>query len=147
MEGDVRERLEEILARSILVLDGEGGTLSQARNLSEEDFRGARLADHPIPLRGDTDLVCLTRPDVVEAVHDVYYAVGADVASTNTFTATAIAQADYGLEGAVRDINLAAARIARRVADRWTETTPDKPRFVAGSMGPLNRTPSLSADV
>ncbi|HJZ61600.1 MAG TPA: methionine synthase [Miltoncostaeaceae bacterium] len=147
MEGDVRERLEEILARRILVLDGAWGTMIQARNLSEEDFRGARFADHPIPLRGDTDLVCLTRPDVVEAVHDVYYAVGADVASTNTFTATAIAQADYGLEGAVRDINLAAARIARRVADRWTETTPDKPRFVAGSMGPLNRTLSLSADV
>jgi 5-methyltetrahydrofolate--homocysteine methyltransferase len=147
MAGETRERLEEILARRILVLDGAWGTMIQSRNLSEEDFRGARFRDHPIPLRGDTDLICLTRPDVVEAVHDVYYAVGADVSSTNTFTATAIAQADYGLGGAVRDINLEAARIARRVADRWTGTTPDRPRFVAGAMGPLNRTLSLSADV
>ncbi|NEX93186.1 homocysteine S-methyltransferase family protein [Caulobacter sp. 17J65-9] len=131
----------------ILILDGSWGVMFQRMGLSEEDFRGARFADHPHPLKGDNDLLCLTRPDAVAGLHDAYFEAGADIASTNTFNATAISQADYALEAAVTDINLAAAKLARESADRWTEKTPDKPRFVAGSIGPLNRTLSISPDV
>jgi 5-methyltetrahydrofolate--homocysteine methyltransferase len=136
------------LAQSrILILDGSWGAMLQTYGLVEADFRGERFATHNHPLKGDTDILCLTRPDVVSELHDAYFAAGADIASTNTFTATSISQADYGLASVVRDINLEAARLARASADRWTATTPDKPRFVAGSIGPLNRTLSLSPDV
>jgi 5-methyltetrahydrofolate--homocysteine methyltransferase len=131
----------------ILILDGSWGAMIQKRGLTEEDFRGERFKDHPIGLKGDNDLLCLTRPDIIAGLHEDYYAAGADISETNTFSSTTIAQADYGLEGAVRDINLAGARIAREVADRWNEKTPDKPRFVAGSIGPLNRMLSMSSDV
>jgi 5-methyltetrahydrofolate--homocysteine methyltransferase len=131
----------------ILVLDGSWGVMIQRRKLSEADFRGERFADHLLPLKGDNDLLCLTRPDIVTGLHDAYFEAGADIAETNTFNATTISQSDYGLEAAVADINLAAARLARESADRWTAKTPDKPRFVAGAIGPLSRTLSMSADV
>jgi len=131
----------------ILVLDGAWGVMIQRRGLSEEDFRGQRFAGHGQPLKGNNDLLCLTRPDVCTELHEAYYAAGADISETNTFSSTAIAQADYGLEGAVRDLNLAGARLAREAADRWTAKEPWKPRFVAGAIGPLNRTLSISPDV
>jgi 5-methyltetrahydrofolate--homocysteine methyltransferase len=131
----------------VLVLDGSWGVMIQRRGLSEDDFRGTRFADHATPLKGDNDLLCLTRPDIVADLHDAYFAAGADIAETNTFNATALSQSDYGLESAVTDINLAAAALARESADRWTAKTPDKPRFVAGAIGPLSRTLSMSSDV
>ncbi len=131
----------------ILVLDGAWGAMIQSRGLGEADFRGERFKDHPVQLKGDNDLLCLTRPDVIAELHAAYFAAGADIAETNTFSSTAIAQADYGLEAAVRDINLAGAQIARAAADRWSAQTPDRPRFVAGSIGPLNRMLSMSSDV
>jgi len=131
----------------ILILDGSWGVLLQGKGLSEADFRGERFAEHPIPVKGDPDILCLTQPEIIAGLHDLYFEAGADIGTTNTFTATTISQADYGLEGAVRDMNLAGARLAREAADRWTAKTPEKPRFVAGSMGPLNRMLSMSADV
>ena len=131
----------------ILVLDGSWGVMIQRRGLSEADFRAERFADHPLPLKGDNDLLCLTRPDIVTDLHDQYFAAGADIAETNTFNATSLSQSDYGLESAVVDINLAAAALARESADRWTATNPEKPRFVAGAIGPLSRTLSMSSDV
>ncbi|HEY2965717.1 MAG TPA: methionine synthase [Actinomycetota bacterium] len=138
----MRERLEELLAERILVLDGAYGTAIQARTLADGDYRGERFRDHPRDVAGDPDLLNLTRPDVVEDIHRSYLAAGADIVTTNTFTATAIAQADYGLEEAVYDLNLTGARIARRAADAFG---PD--RFVAGSVGPTNQTLSLSPRV
>ena len=139
--------LEAAARKRILVLDGSWGVMIQRRKFTESDFRGARFADHDKPLKGDNDLLCLTRPDVVSELHDAYFEAGADIAETNTFNATSISQADYGLEGAAAEINLAAAALARESADRWTAKTPDKPRFVGGAIGPLNRTLSMSADV
>ncbi|HJY32887.1 MAG TPA: homocysteine S-methyltransferase family protein, partial [Actinomycetota bacterium] len=138
----MRERLEALLAERILVLDGAYGTAIQARTLADGDYRGERFRDHPRDVAGDPDLLNLTRPDVVQDIHRSYLAAGADIVTTNTFTATAIAQADYGLEEAVYDLNVAGARIARRAAD---EFGPD--RFVAGSVGPTNQTLSLSPRV
>jgi 5-methyltetrahydrofolate--homocysteine methyltransferase len=138
----MRERLEALLAERILVLDGAYGTAIQARNLADDDYRGERFRDHPREVAGDPDLLNLTRPDVVEDIHRSYLAAGADIVTTNTFTATAIAQADYGLEEVVYDLNLAGARIARRAAAAFG---PD--RFVAGSVGPTNQTLSLSPRV
>ena len=131
----------------VLILDGAWGVMIQREGLDEADFRAQRFKDHGQPLKGNNDLLCLTRPDIVERLHDAYYAAGADISETNTFSSTAIAQADYGLQTAVRDLNLEGARIAREVADRWMQKTPDKPRFVAGAIGPLNRTLSISPDV
>ncbi len=131
----------------ILILDGAAGSMFQQRKLTEADFRGARFADHPSPLQGDNDLLCVTRPDVVGELHDAYLAAGADIVATNTFNATSISQADYALEAAVVDINACAARLAREAADNWTAKTPDRPRYVAGSIGPLSRTLSISPDV
>ena len=131
----------------ILVLDGSWGVMIQRRDLTEEDFRGERFRDHNHPQKGNNDLLILTRPDIVADLHDVYYAAGADISETNTFSSTTIAQADYGLEDAVYDLNYEGARIAREVADRWTEKESHKPRFVAGAIGPTNRTLSLSPDV
>jgi 5-methyltetrahydrofolate--homocysteine methyltransferase len=129
----------------ILVLDGSWGVMIQRRKFTEAEFRGERFADHRLPLKGDNDLLCLTRPEFVTELHDAYFEAGADIAETNTFNATTISQADYGLEDAAADINFAAAVLARESADRWT--TADKPRFVAGAIGPLNRTLSMSSDV
>ena len=131
----------------ILILDGAAGSMFQRLKLQEADFRGARFKDHASPLQGDNDLLCLTRPDVVGELHDAYLAAGADIVATNTFNSTTISQADYALEAAVTDLNAAAATLARTAADRWTERTPDRPRYVAGSIGPLNRTLSISPDV
>jgi 5-methyltetrahydrofolate--homocysteine methyltransferase len=130
----------------ILMLDGSWGVMIQRFGLSEEDFRGERFKGHNSPLKGDNDLLCLTRPDLIGGLHDDYFAAGADIASTNTFNSTSISQSDYGLESAVTDINLAAARIARASADRWTARTGEV-RWVAGSIGPLSRTLSISPDV
>ena len=131
----------------ILILDGSWGVMIQLLGLSEDDFRGERFTTHNHPLKGDNDLLCLTRPDAITHLHDAYFEAGADIASTNTFNATSISQSDYALESVVTDLNLAAARLARESADRWTQKTPDRPRWVAGSIGPLNRTLSLSPDV
>ncbi|HUO21901.1 MAG TPA: homocysteine S-methyltransferase family protein [Caulobacteraceae bacterium] len=131
----------------VLILDGSWGVMIQRENLTEADFRGDRFKDHPDPLKGNNDILCLTRPDIVTNLHDQYFAAGADISETNTFSSTAIAQADYALEAAVRDLNLAAARLGRESADRWTAENPDKPRFIAGAIGPLNRTLSISPDV
>ncbi|MDQ5820707.1 MAG: homocysteine S-methyltransferase family protein, partial [Actinomycetota bacterium] len=135
------DQLQELLDRRIVVLDGAWGVLLQGRGLSEEDFRGERFRDHPRDVKGNPDLLNLVRPDIVSSIHQAYFEAGADLATTNTFTATSIGQADYGLEGAVRDLNLEGARLARAVADE----APG--RFVAGSVGPLNVTLSLSPKV
>src|SRR5262245_23146514 len=140
-------RLEALLRERILVLDGAMGTMIQAQGLGERDFRGERFAEHPRDLRGDNELLVLTRPDAIEAIHEAYAAAGADLLETNTFGATRVAQSDYGTEACAREINLRAAQLARRVADAWTARTPEQPRFVAGAMGPTNRTLSLSPDV
>jgi 5-methyltetrahydrofolate--homocysteine methyltransferase len=131
----------------ILVLDGAMGTMIQRRSLTEADFRGERFAGHARDLRGDNDLLVLTRPDVVREVHDEYLAAGADIIETNTFNSTAVSQADYGLEALAYELNVEGARIARAAADAWTVKTPGKPRFVAGAIGPTNRTLSISPDV
>ena len=123
------------------------GVLIHRRGLSEEEYRGERYSGHPRDVKGDPDLLNLTQPDVVAEIHDAYFGAGADIATTNTFTATRIGQADYGLEGAAAEMSLEGARLARRAADEWTARTPEKPRFVAGSVGPLNVTLSLSPRV
>ncbi|MBA3050054.1 homocysteine S-methyltransferase family protein, partial [Brevundimonas sp.] len=132
----------------ILVLDGAWGVMIQRSDLSEEDFRGDRFADHVGQMKGNNDILCLTRPDIIADLHDQYFAAGADISETNTFSATVIAQDDYKLdEQSVRDINLEGARLARAAADRWTAKEPHKPRFAAGSIGPLNKMLSMSSDV
>src|SRR6476646_6966854 len=140
-------RLRSLLTDRILILDGAMGTMIQRRKLTEADFRGERFAKHPKDVKGDSDVLVLTRPDVISDIHHEYLAAGADIIETNTFGGTVIAQGDYALEDAVYDINCQGARLARSAADDWTARTPDKPRFVAGSMGPTNRTLSISPDV
>jgi len=144
---DPARRLRSLLDRRILILDGAMGTMIQRYKLTEADFRGERFAKHSRDLKGDSDVLVLTRPDVISAIHHEYLAAGADIIETNTFGGTVIAQGDYGLEGAVYDINVEGARLARAAADEWSARTPDRPRFVAGSMGPTNRTLSISPDV
>jgi 5-methyltetrahydrofolate--homocysteine methyltransferase len=145
-----QERIAALKAASkkrVLILDGSWGVMIQKRGLEEADYRGDRFRDHPGQLKGDNDLLCITRPDIIADLHDQYFAAGADISETNTFSATSIGQAEYGLETAVRDINLEGARIGREVADRWTAKEPDKPRFLAGSIGPLPVMLSMSSDV
>jgi 5-methyltetrahydrofolate--homocysteine methyltransferase len=144
---DIRTQLADLLAERILVLDGSWGVLIHRRGLSEEEYRGERFAAHSHDVKGDPDLLNLTQPHIVSEIHDSYFEAGADIATTNTFTATSIGQADYALEGAAAEMSLAGARLAREAADRWTARTPDKPRLVAGSVGPLNVTLSLSPKV
>jgi len=139
--------LQDLLKTRILVLDGAMGTMIQRYELEEEDFRKGWFENHPKPLKGNNDLLSLTRPDVIAAIHRKYFEAGADIAETNTFSGTTIAQADYDLENAVYDINYHSAKIAREVADEFTQKDPSKPRFVAGSIGPTNRTASISPDV
>lgn len=139
--------LNSILKQRILVLDGAMGTMIQRYHLEEEDFRKGWFDNHSFPLKGNNDLLSLTRPDIVEAIHREYLLAGADIIETNTFSGTTIAQADYGLEQAVYDINFQSAKLAKEVCREFEQITPDKPRFVAGSMGPTNRTASLSPDV
>ncbi|MGA0869697.1 MAG: homocysteine S-methyltransferase family protein, partial [Planctomycetota bacterium] len=142
-----RAQLRALLSRRVLIVDGAMGTMIQRRSLEEEDYRGERFTAHPKPLKGDNDLLVLTRPDVVRDIHAAYLEAGADIIETNTFNATTISQADYDLEPLVREINIEAARIAREVADEFTAAEPDRPRFVAGAVGPTNRTLSISPDV
>jgi 5-methyltetrahydrofolate--homocysteine methyltransferase len=139
--------IKSILKNRILVLDGAMGTMIQRHKLEEEDFRKGWFEDHNQSLKGNNDLLSLTRPEIIKEIHAEYFAAGADIAETNTFSGTTIAQADYGLESAVYDINYQSAKIAREVADEFTAKEPNKPRFVAGSMGPTNRTASISPDV
>jgi 5-methyltetrahydrofolate--homocysteine methyltransferase len=132
----------------ILVLDGSWGVMFQREGLSEADFRAERFADHVGQMKGNNDILCLTRPDLVAKLHEMYFEAGADISETNTFSATTIAQDDYKLDArAVWDINYEGARIGREVADAFTAKQPDKPRFLAGSMGPLNKMLSMSSDV
>ncbi|WP_375436221.1 methionine synthase [uncultured Hymenobacter sp.] len=139
--------LYAILQQRVLVLDGAMGTMIQRHPLEEADFRGTRFANHPKPLRGNNDLLSLTRPDIIKGIHAEYFAAGADMVETNTFSGTTIAQADYGLEDIVYELNYESARLAKEAADEFTAQTPAKPRFVAGAVGPTNRTASLSPDV
>ncbi len=147
----VREARIEALKRAaterILILDGAWGAQIQRHGLSEEQFRGERLADHPQPLKGNNDILCITRPALITELIGDYLDAGADIVSTNTFSSTAIAQADYGTAHLAHELNLAAATLARAAADRATAADPSKPRWVAGSIGPTNRTLSMSADV
>lgn len=139
--------LKQAAKERVLILDGSWGVMIQKRGLDEADYRGERFKDHPVQLKGDNDILCLTRPDIIADLHDAYYAAGADISETNTFSATSIGQGEYEAQGAVRDINFEGARIAREVADRWTAKEPHKPRFVAGSIGPLPVMLSMSSDV
>jgi len=147
MTTDIRPVLEAALSRRILVLDGAMGTMVQRLGLSEADFRGDRFAAHSRDLKGNNDLLVLTRPDAIAAIHAQYLEAGADIIETNTFSANAISQADYALEAVPYELNVAAARIARQAADECTARTPDRPRFVAGAMGPTTKVLSISPDV
>lgn len=140
-------KIEDILKERILIIDGAMGTMIQRHTLEEADFRGERFKDHAFPLKGNNDILSITRPDIIRDIHRQYLEAGADILETNTFSGTTIAQADYHLEDAVYDINYLSARIAREVADEFTKKEPHKPRFVAGAMGPTNKTASLSPDV
>ena len=139
--------MQQLINERILVLDGAMGTMIQQYNLSEADFRGERFKDLPGLLKGNNDMLCLTQPDVIEEIHRKYLEAGADIIETNTFNATAVSMADYHMQAYCREINLAAARLVRKIADEYTARTPEKPRFVAGSVGPTNKTCSMSPDV
>ena len=143
----IRQALDDALKQRILILDGATGTMIQKHKLSEADYRGERFADWPHDLKGNNDLLVLTQPKIVRDIHDAYLGAGADIIETNSFNATSIAMADYHMESLVREINFEAARIAREAADAMAAKTPDKPRFVAGVIGPTNRTASISPDV
>jgi 5-methyltetrahydrofolate--homocysteine methyltransferase len=137
--------LAALMQERIAIIDGAMGTMIQRYKLGEADFRSERFAEHPTDLKGNNDLLVLTRPDVIREIHGQYLAAGADLIETNTFGATSVAQEDYGLAHIAREMNVAAARIARSVADEYS--TPDRPRFVAGALGPTPRTASISPDV
>jgi 5-methyltetrahydrofolate--homocysteine methyltransferase len=139
--------LRRLFDSRIAVLDGAMGTMIQARCLGERDFRGSRFAGHPKDLKGNNDLLSISRPDVIEAIHAEYFAAGADIVEANTFNSTSISQSDYGTEGLVAELNAAAVAAARRAAAKAQDIEPGRPRFVAGAMGPLSRTLSMSPDV
>lgn len=141
--GNIREEI----TKRILVLDGAMGTMLQRNKFSEEDFRGERFKEYPSPLKGNNDLLSLTQPQAVAEVHRLYYEAGADIVETNTFSGTSIAMADYNMENLVYELNYESAKIAKKVADEFTAQNPEKPRFVAGSIGPTNKTASMSPDV
>ena len=142
-----RVNIQQQLLKRILILDGAMGTMIQRFDLTEDDFRGDLFTDSEIDLKGNNDLLSLTRPDVIQDIHEQYLAAGADIVETNTFSGTSIAQADYGLEHIVYDLNKASAEVAKKAADKFTKQNPDQPRFVAGALGPTNKTASLSPDV
>ncbi|PKR79763.1 5-methyltetrahydrofolate--homocysteine methyltransferase [Brumimicrobium salinarum] len=142
-----KEDIREIVKERILVLDGAMGTMIQQYKLEEEDFRKGGFEDHHKSLKGNNDLLSLTQPEIIQEIHRKYYAAGADICETNTFSGTTIAQADYDLESAVYDINYQSAKLAKEVADEFTAKEPNKPRYVAGAIGPTNRTASISPDV
>lgn len=140
-------KIREIIKERILVLDGAMGTMIQSHKLKEEDYRGLELKDHPMPLLGNNDLLSVTQPEIIKGVHRAYLEVGADIIETNTFSSTSIGMADYGLEEWVHKINYESAKIAKEVANEYNILNPKKPRFVAGSIGPTNKTASMSPDV
>jgi 5-methyltetrahydrofolate--homocysteine methyltransferase len=140
-------KIEEILKKRIMVLDGAMGTMIQRHKLEEKDFRGEKLKDHPHPLKGNNDLLSITRPDIIKEIHRQYFEAGSDIVETNTFGSTSVAQADYHLEFLVYEINFQAAKIAKEVAAEFTAKEQHKPRFVAGSMGPTTKLASMSPDV
>jgi len=138
-------RLPELLKQRIVIIDGAMGTMIQRYKLQEADYRGERFKDHPRDIKGNNEMLQLVKPEVLREIHSQYLAAGADIIETNTFGATSVAQDDYGLGHLAREMNVAAARLAREVADQFE--TPDKPRFVAGALGPTPRTASISPDV
>ncbi len=140
-------KIHEELQKRILVLDGAMGTMLQRYNFTEDDFRGTRFKDFHLSLKGNNDLLSITQPEAIKEVHRKYFEAGADIVETNTFSGTTIAMADYELEDLVYELNYESARLAKEVADEITKSNPDQPRFVAGSIGPTNRTASLSPDV
>ena len=139
--------LKQAARERILILDGAMGTMIQRYKLDEAGYRGARFKDFGRDLKGNNDLLVLSQPKIISEIHNAYFEAGADIAETNTFNAQAISQADYGLEDIAYEMNVAAAKLAREAADAWTKKTPEKPRFVAGAIGPTNRTASISPDV
>ncbi len=141
------QRLREILHERILVLDGAMGTMIQGYSLDEQAYRGDQFSQWPVDLKGNNDLLSITRPDLITDIHDAFLSAGADVIETNTFNANSVSMADYQMEELVRDLNISSARLARKAADRVTAQNPEKPRFVAGVIGPTNRTASLSPEV
>jgi 5-methyltetrahydrofolate--homocysteine methyltransferase len=142
-----RVNIKEILDKRIMVIDGAMGTMIQRYKLEEADYRGQRFASHPHPLKGNNDLLSITRPDIIKEIHRQYLNAGADIVETNTFSSTSVAQADYHLESLVYELNFQSAKIAKEVTEEVSKATPDKPRFVAGAIGPMNKTLSLSPDV
>ena len=143
----MKNNIAEVVARRILILDGAMGTMIQKYHLSEQDFRGERFVDQPGQMKGNNDLLCLTAPHIIQDIHRKYLEAGADIIETNTFNAQRISMADYHVADYCREINLTAAIIARDLADEYSAKHPDKPRFVAGSVGPTNKTCSMSPDV
>ena len=143
MMSDIRK----VIQKRILVLDGAMGTMLQQYNFNEEDYRGERFKDYPTSLKGNNDLLSLTQPEAIAEIHKMYLEAGADIIETNTFSGTSVAMADYNMEDLVYELNFESAKIAKKVAEEFTLKNPDKPRFVAGSIGPTNKTASLSPDV
>ncbi|GGW39839.1 homocysteine S-methyltransferase family protein [Arenibacter certesii] len=141
------KNIQEVLKERILVLDGAMGTMIQRHKFTEEDFRGDRFKDWPSPVQGNNDLLSLTQPDTIADIHRQYFAAGADIVETNTFSSTTIGMADYGMQEIVYDLNYESAKLAKEVADEFTAKEPHKPRFVAGSIGPTTKTASMSPDV
>ena len=137
----------DILKEKILVLDGAMGTMIQDYKFSESDYRGSRFKDHPCSVKGNNDLLSITQPEAIKSIHEKYLEVGSDIIETNTFSSTSIGMADYSMESIVYDINFESAKIAKEAALKYSKITPKKPRFVAGSIGPTNRTASMSPDV
>ena len=147
MQPDRSAELTALLQQRILILDGAMGTMIQRHKLQEADYRGTRFADHPFDLKGNNDLLLLTKPEVIRGIHAEYLAAGADILETCTFNATSLSQADYHLEAIVYELNVAGARLAREACEEFTAKDPAKPRFVAGVLGPTSRTASISPDV
>ncbi len=147
MNDRCTELFEQARSRRILILDGAMGTMIQSYGLDEATYRGARFADHPSDLKGNNDVLSLTQPDIISEIHHKYLAAGADIIGTNTFTATSVSQADYRLEPFVYEMHVASAQLARAAADEFTTQNPARPRLVAGSLGPTNKTASISPDV
>ena len=145
--NELMNQLIKALKNRILVLDGAMGTMLQRYKFNEEDFRGERFKEHPMPLKGNNDLLSITQPEAIYSIHSQYFEAGADIVETNTFSATTIGMADYGLEDYVYELNFASAQVARKAADEYSKLTPEQPRFVAGSVGPTNKTASMSPEV
>src|ERR1700755_3424143 len=143
----IRKTIQDCLKERILIIDGAMGTMIQRHKLEEKDYRGERFKDWPSDLKGNNDLLCLTQPQIIEGIHREYLDAGADIIETDTFNAQRISMADYHMEDLAFEMNVAAARIAKKAAADYTARNPDKPRFVAGAIGPMNKTLSLSPDV